>query len=245
MSIHRIEILGVPVDCVNWSSALGEVRRILRESNGPATVIAVNPEKVMQARENPELLRRLRAASMLIPDGIGVVWAAKFLGLGRMERVPGSEMMPAICEIAAAGGHGVFLFGANSEVNAKAANKLIGRYPLLRIVGQQDGYVSDAETPALIERINESQAEILFVALGSPKQEIWMEQNLHRLNIKLCQGVGGTFDVIAGTVKRAPRLFLALNLEWLYRVITNPRRIKRQLALPNFAWKVICAKLMK
>jgi len=212
-------------------------------AGGCATVFAVNPEKVMRARGNDALRECLASATLLIPDGIGVVWAVRALGLGRMARVPGSEFMPNLCARAAEKGYGVFLYGARPEVNEAAAAALAGRYPDLRIVGRQHGYMPEAETPALIRRINESGADILFVALGSPRQEDWMRQHRDSLGVKLCQGVGGTFDVLAGRVDRAPPLFLKLNLEWLYRLMREPRRLFRQTALVAFAARVLAAKL--
>ncbi|MBI3802951.1 MAG: WecB/TagA/CpsF family glycosyltransferase [Nitrospirae bacterium] len=211
--------------------------------NRPETVIAVNPEKVIKARQDPRLLSQLRRAGLLIPDGIGVVLAARFLRLGRMDRVPGSELMPAICERAAQKGYSIFLFGGSPEVNAQTAEVLRKRLPQIRIVGRQHGYVAEEEMPAVIGKINASGAEILFVALGSPKQELWMERYLPELRIKVCQGVGGTFDVLSGRVKRAPLFFRRLHLEWFYRLASQPKRLVRQTALPKFAFLVLRQKV--
>ena len=240
---HRVSILGVPVDCVDWQLAMKQAAELIACGSEAKAIIAVNPEKVIQAGKNPRLLAQLRRAGLLIPDGIGVVMAARLMGLGRMERVPGSEMMPALCALAAEKGYAVFLFGAAEDVNAKAAAALQARYPMLRIAGRQNGYVKAEDLPDLIARINASGAQLLFIALGSPKQEIWMEENLPKLSsVRVCQGVGGTFDVLAGNVRRAPALFRALNLEWFYRLVTNPRRIRRQASLPLFAWRVLKAR---
>ena len=242
LDIPRVSILGVPVDVVDWPQALDAVAALVERSGPPATVIAINPEKVMAAGGDHRLLKQISAAGLLIPDGVGVVWAARFLGLGRMERVPGSEMMPAICALAAVRGYKVFLFGAKEDTNARCGEVLRKTYPGLQIVGRQDGYLNDDAMLELVATINASGAEILFVALGSPRQELWMERYLPLLNIKVCQGVGGTFDVVAGNVKRAPEIFRALNLEWLYRLITNPGRAGRQRVLPVFVWRVVKSK---
>jgi N-acetylglucosaminyldiphosphoundecaprenol N-acetyl-beta-D-mannosaminyltransferase len=241
-NISRISILGVPVDAVDWPAALDAVAALIHRDGPPATVIAINPEKVMAANKDPRLLKQISEAGLLIPDGVGVVWASQFLGLGHMERVPGSEMMPAICALAAKQGFKVFLFGAKEETNARCVEILKQTYPGLQVAGRQNGYVDETAMPELISRINASGAQILFVALGSPRQELWMETNLPKLNVKVCQGVGGTFDVIAGNVKRAPAVFRALNLEWFYRLVTNPSRAGRQKVLPVFAWQVIKSK---
>jgi N-acetylglucosaminyldiphosphoundecaprenol N-acetyl-beta-D-mannosaminyltransferase len=238
---ERIEILGVPVDCLTWQTALAAVESHL-DTSGPARgIVAVNPEKVMRAQRDAQLLDDLRRNHLLIPDGIGVVVAARLLGLGRMERVPGSELMPKICEIAERRGLGVYLFGARQEVNDKAAAALARRYPRLRIAGRHHGYGSEADMERVVGSINASGAAVLFLALGSPRQELWMGRYLGRLEVRLCQGVGGTFDVLAGTVKRAPRAFIRLHLEWLYRLLCDPRRLSRQSALPKFALRVLSA----
>jgi len=239
MEIKRGELLGVPVDCVDRTTALQAVERMIASGRQARAVIAVNPEKIMQVRGNPHLLRQLKSAGLLIPDGIGVVWAARILGIVKMERVPGSELMPAICALAARKGYRFFLFGARPDINAKAAAVLQERYPGLQVAGRQDGYLAADDMPALIERINGSGAHVLFVALGSPKQEMWMETFLPKLKIKVCQGVGGSFDVIAGTVKRAPEPFLDWHLEWFYRLMTQPKRARRQMVLPVFAWRIL------
>jgi N-acetylglucosaminyldiphosphoundecaprenol N-acetyl-beta-D-mannosaminyltransferase len=239
----RIDLLGVPVDCVDMERALDFLIDHVAHGTGCATVFAVNPEKIMRARRDEGLRTLLASATLLIPDGIGAVLAARVLGLGRFGRVPGSELMPNLCERAAAQGYSVFLFGARPEVNEEAAAALVRRFPALRIAGRQHGYVEEADMPALVERINASSADILFVALGSPRQEAWMHRHASDLRVKVAQGVGGTLDVIAGRVNRAPPLFLALNLEWLYRLLREPRRIWRQRALVAFVWAVAKRKI--
>lgn len=241
MKANRIKILGVPVDCVDMSGALDEVDAMIAGTTGN-TVFAVNPEKVMKALDDPALLQHLENAGLLIPDGVGVVFASRLLRLGTMKRVPGSELMPAICERATIKGYKIFLFGAAHEVSDAVARILPSRYPGLKVVGNQHGFLSDVDMPDLVDRINASGAEVLFVALGSPKQEEWMARYLPQLKIRVCQGVGGTFDVIAGKVKRAPVFWRRIHLEWLYRLLSDPKRLMRQKALPKFAWRVLLAK---
>ena len=188
MKPKRVEVLGVPVDCVDMNDALDYVDELI-EGDHAVSIIAVNPEKVIKAGVEPDLLAQLRDAGMLIPDGIGVVWAASYLGLGNMGRVPGSELMPAICERAVVKGYRVFLYGAKPGVNTAAVAKLRETLPGLQIVGHHHGYVSEAEMPALIEEINASGAQILFVALGSPGQELWMKAHMPGLtSVRVCQG---------------------------------------------------------
>lgn len=243
MKTKRIEILGVPLDCVTMSEALDCAESMIR-SEHRCTILAVNPEKVMRAKQDNRLLGQLRDASLLIPDGIGVVFAARLLGLGYAERVPGSELMPKLCEQAALKGYTVFLFGASEEVNRKVVTRLQEEYPGLRIVGSQHGYVKEKDMPWVISSINEACPDVLFVALGSPAQELWIARYLSQLKVKVCQGVGGTFDVIAGQARRAPKSFRRLHLEWFYRLASDPRRLRRQTALPLFAYHVLKCKFM-
>ena len=238
MDINRVEVLGIPVDCVNMSQSIDVVDQLI-SGECATSIIAVNPEKVIKAQTDSRLLNCLNEAGLLIPDGIGLVVAVKILGLGNLSRVPGAELMPAICERAAEKGYSIFLFGAEPDVNLKAREVLQVKYPDLQIAGGQDGYVSEKNMPQLINDINESGAQILFIALGSPRQELWMEEYLPQLQVKVCQGVGGTFDVISGKVKRAPSVFRSLHLEWFYRLASQPRRLLRQTALPRFVVMII------
>ena len=243
MAQKRVEVLSVPVDCLDWHRTLEIVEQDLLAGGPAKAVIAVNPEKVIRAQRDSELMSGLRNAALLIPDGIGIVLAARLLGLGRMQRVAGAELMPKICAIAARRGQGIYLFGAAPQVNEKAAAALQRAYPGLKIAGRHHGYVPEGEMDRVVQDINDCGAEILFLALGSPRQEQWMARHLPRTRVRLCQGVGGTFDVLAGEVKRAPAAFIHLNLEWLYRLLSQPRRLLRQTALPRFAMQVAGALL--
>lgn len=234
-SIRRMNVLGAPVDCVDMSRALDYVDAAVA-GDRPCAIVAVNPEKVMRAREDEVLRRLLWSAGLLIPDGIGVVLAARLLGGGPISRVPGAELMPAICRLAAERGYSVFLYGAAERVNSAAAAALTRAYPDLRIVGRQHGYLSNTEMPQVVAAINECRPDVLFVALGSPRQEIWLARHLPQLQVKVCQGVGGTFDVLAGNVSRAPAFFRRAGLEWFYRLLRQPSRASRQTALPRFVW---------
>lgn len=238
MKPKRIDILGTPVDCVTMAGALAFANEMI-SAGCPHNILAVNPEKVMRAQTDPALRALLNAADLLIPDGIGVVLAARLLHHASLERVPGSELMPLLCEQAATRHQSVFLYGAKPDVVDRAAIALTSTYPELHIAGTQHGFLPDGQMPALIERINTSGAAILFVALGSPRQEEWIMHHKPQLTVGIIQGVGGTFDVLAGTAQRAPALWRSYHLEWLYRLLSNPSRASRQLALPLFAFGVL------
>ncbi len=238
MKPKRVELLGAPVDCVSMEQAVEWVEELLA-TNRANSVIAVNPEKVMKASREPALLQQLQAASLLIPDGIGVVLGVRLLGLGKIERVPGAELMPRLCERAAQKGYKVFLFGGSPSVNELATAKLRVQYEGINVVGSRHGYLRDDEMPTLIAELNARSPDLLFVALGSPRQEMWMTKYLPMLNVKVCQGVGGTFDVMAGRVHRAPLIFRTMHLEWFYRLLAQPNRLLRQAALPLFAFHIL------
>lgn len=239
MKLERIRILGVPVDAVNFHQALSWVDQAVAEK-GHKRIIAVNPEKIMAARKDPALFEFLEQSDLLIPDGIGVVKAARILRLAKMERVAGSDLMPEICRLAAEKGYKIFIYGSKEEVNAKARRILQKRYQRLNIVGWSHGYVPENQMETLVDRINRSGAQILFIALGSPGQEKWLLKYGPRLEtVRVSQGIGGTLDTIAGNVRRAPLVFRKMNLEWFYRLITNPKRAKRQGVLPLFALLVL------
>lgn len=222
------------------TAATGAVRAMLSRDSGRSNIIlSVNPEKVIVAQKQPNLLSILRDADLLVPDGIGVVMAAQILGLATMRRVPGAELMPEICKLAVETSSRVFLYGAKPDVVTRTAIILRARYPGLQIVGTQDGYLPDTQMEALIGRINALRTDVLFVALGSPRQEQWINRYRDRLRVRVCQGVGGTFDAICGNPRRAPQSFRRLNLEWFYRLVTQPQRAHRQAALPKFAAKVL------
>ena len=243
MKFERIEVLGVPLDLVNMSGALVVAESLI---NGDATagcVLAVNPEKVIALRKDKWLLEFFRDAALLIPDGIGVVWAAQTLSGTKFDRVPGADLMQNLCALAAEKGYKVFFYGANEEVSAKAVDILKVRYAGLEVVGRQNGYVHQAEMDAMVDEINVSGAQILFVALGSPRQEKWVAEYGGRLQVKVIQGIGGTLDTITGHVKRSPESWQRLNLEWFYRLVKEPKRIRRQIVLPLFAFMVLKQKI--
>ena len=240
MNAKRIEILGVPVDCVTMQDAVATAEQMIAGERPAGYIMAVNPEKVVSASSDPAILGQLRSAALLIPDGIGIVIAARLFGLAHLSRVPGAELMPRLCEMAARRGYPVFLYGAKPEIIQEAASALQRDFSGLRIAGTQHGYVTAEEMSALVERINASGAKLLFVALGSPRQENWMARHFSQLTtICVCQGVGGTFDVLSGRIARAPRFFQILGLEWFYRFIKQPTRLPREINRFRFGFRVL------
>ncbi|MBN2034953.1 MAG: WecB/TagA/CpsF family glycosyltransferase [Deltaproteobacteria bacterium] len=242
----RLPILDIWVDPVNRDEAIERVRGFLRNGNRPHSVFASNPEKQFTVPRDPELYECYRRADLLLPDGIGMVKAARLLYGADLSRVPGSEFIFDLCKVAQEEEKGVFVYGAKEEVNAGSCEVLVERFPGLKIVGRANGYVKDEDMPELIERINESGAAVLFLALGSPIQEKWFAEHKDKLiSVRVVQAVGGTLDTIGGNVKRAPEFWRRHNLEWLYRLLSEPGRISRQWVLPIFALLVAVAWLKK
>lgn len=243
--MERVRVLGSPVDVADMDEALAFVGKSLQEKAMGKYILAVNPEKVFALKQNPFLLDMFEKAALLVPDGIGIVKAIRLLHKKKVKRVAGADLMQKICEQAATARHTVFLYGGSEDVNKKAVEVLLKRYPGLKIAGRSNGYVTPEDMATLIRKINESGSDILFIGLGSPKQEQWIAENLPKLQVKICQGIGGTLDTIAGTVKRAPVVFQKMGLEWLYRLINEPHRFRRQLALPKFALLVLKERFKK
>ena len=178
---------------------------------------------------------------MIIPDGSGVILASKILGTPlKKGKVAGVDLGWNLIKAAAEKGYGLYMLGGKPGVAEKAAANLKEMYPSLKISGYADGYFKDDET--VIEKINESGADILFVALGVPKQELWMSKNRDKLKVRLMAGLGGSVDIYAGEAKRAPKIFIKLGLEWLYRLLREPKRIGRMMKLPKFVFGTIFAK---
>ena len=225
--------------------ALEKVVEFVEKGARAHTIFATNPEKNFSVPKDQFLYDCFKNADLLIPDGIGMVLAARVLYGEKIERVPGCEFMQEICKLGADKGYRIFIYGAKKEVNQGAVEKLQQRHPAIKIVGNVDGYLPDEKMPELIEQINSSKAQILFLALGSPRQEKWFAKYKDQLkNVRVCQGIGGTLDVLTGNVKRAPDIFCKLGLEWFYRLMAEPKRLIRQRVLPLFAAQVLWARVV-
>ncbi|SDJ27714.1 WecB/TagA/CpsF family glycosyltransferase [Salimicrobium halophilum] len=228
--------LGVDVAPLTYKEIIKQITKNI-EAGEPSTVIAVNPEKVMKAREDEQLRDLINGSTFQIPDGIGVVLASKWTGGAITERVTGIEMMGYLLHLAEQRRLRVFIYGAKEEVVTEAIANIKKNHPNITIAGYENGYEDDEEK--VVQHIQEAEADMLFVALGSPKQELWIRRNKERLPVKVYQGVGGSLDVWAGAVQWAPKVWRDMNLEWLYRLLSDPKRFKRQTALPKFAWEIL------
>lgn len=236
----KIDVMGVRFDNVTMDEALERAKTMLA-SEGADYVVTPNSEIVYEAMADDELKNLLNGASLVLPDGAGVVLGAKILGTPLKEKVAGVDFADRLLELLAQTGGSVYLLGSKPGVAELAAEKMVQKHPGLTIAGLADGYFKD-EGP-VIEKINAAHPDVLFVCLGAPKQERFMAAHQQALNVRLMAGLGGSLDSFAGTVKRAPQWMINCSLEWLYRLIKEPWRFRRMLRLPKFVWKVILKRI--
>ncbi|MDT0124421.1 WecB/TagA/CpsF family glycosyltransferase [Paenibacillus sp. RRE4] len=237
-SIPTVSIYGIPFSKLTMK----ETVQVLEEavlSKQPHQVITANPIMVMAALENPAIMKVMKDAEMIVPDGTGVVWAAGYCGDPVAERVPGFELLHELLRVGENYRWGVYLLGSTPEVIQETAVRLQQQYPAIRIVGYRDGFFGSAEDEQVVTSIRKAAPDLLFVARGADTQEPWIHKHKHSLQVPVMMGVGGSFDVISGKSKRAPKLFQKLRLEWFYRLLREPSRAGRMLALPKFAVKVM------
>lgn len=233
----RVNILGVHVDAVTMAEALAQVETYMDERAG-VMVATANAEMIMRATHDKELMKILNEAALVVPDGAGTVWAAHHLGAAMPERVAGYDLAQELMRQAPAKNQRIFFFGSAPGVADKAKAKAEKLYPGINIVGTRNGFFTQKDEPAIIQQIKEAKPDLLFAALGVPKQEKWLYKYQKELNVPVSIGVGGTFDVMAGVMKRAPLWMQKAKLEWLFRGMLQPKRAGRLLALPKFVLKV-------
>jgi N-acetylglucosaminyldiphosphoundecaprenol N-acetyl-beta-D-mannosaminyltransferase len=236
-----IELLGIPVHDVTMDETVAWIGRWIAQG-GAHQIATVNPEFLVKAREDPAFARVLRRASLCIPDGFGVVWAARLRGRRLRERVAGSDLVPRLAHEAAEQGWRVFFLGAAPGVAERAAAILSTRYPDLKVAGCYPGSPAGEEEDAIVNRVRAAHADLLLVAYGAPNQDLWLGRNLSRTGAPVGIGVGGSFDFVAGVSRRAPRWIQRIGLEWLYRLAREPQRWRRQLALPKFVALILLGR---
>lgn len=241
MALGRAHVCGIAVDpCEGVEDACD---RLFDGQNRPRTgvVLSVNPEFIVAARAEPRLVALAKAARFAYPDGIGVVMALLLRGVHTV-RVPGVDLWERVNARAARSRTKVFLVGARSEIVARTAKRLAAEYPGLQIVGFRDGYFPPEAAPDVLAEIKAAAPSLVAVALGMPYQELFIAAAVRVHPDALYMGVGGTFDIYSGAVRRAPRLWRQAGLEWLYRLLTQPHRWRRFLRLPTFVWMLLTAR---
>lgn len=238
---ERVEILGVKVDAVTMTEAVARVQELI-SARRPAIVATANAEMLMRATHDVELFKILNAAELVVPDGAGTVWAAHYLGYEMPERVAGYDLVQELLKVAPKKSQRIFFLGSAPGIAEKAKAKAEALYEGIEIVGTRNGFFTVDDEAEIITQIRNSRADILLAALGVPKQEKWLAAHKSELNVPVSIGVGGTLDVMAGAVRRAPKWMQRAKLEWLFRAMLQPSRAGRLIALPKFVLKVHASK---
>ncbi|MEM7130062.1 MAG: WecB/TagA/CpsF family glycosyltransferase [Chloroflexota bacterium] len=247
----QVNILGVHIDCVDFVETLTLIQQWLeadpratnRELKITHQICTVNPEFIIDARRDGNFAEVLAQASLCVPDGIGILLAARFFGIQLHERVTGSDGIYRISQRAAKRGWRLFLLGAAPGVAEHAARILQSQYPLLNVVGTYSGTPQDEEWPLIQGELTNTAPDILFVAFGHPYQDLWIAKHRKELPVRVAIGVGGAFDFVAGVVPRAPQWMRQSGLEWFYRLLCQPSRIGRMMKLPVFIGLVLRQRL--
>lgn len=236
----KIDVMGLKFDSMTMDEALSRAEVLLRGEKA-AYVVTPNAEIAYEALHDVQLREMLNGADLMLPDGAGVVLASKLLRTPVKQKVAGVDFAAGLLGILERNGQSLYLLGGKTGIGELAAQKMLEAHPQLRIAGIADGYFQD-EAP-VIAKINASSADALFVCLGAPKQERFMVQHQQELHVHLMAGLGGSLDAFAGTVQRAPAWMIRLNLEWLYRLIREPKRFRRMLRLPKYLWAVMLKRI--
>lgn len=237
----KIEILGVPIDVLTMEQAVETIDSFLLEG-GRKQIVTANAETIYRALNNPGFLQTIKSADLVTADGSGVVWAANRLGCHLPERITGIDLIHSLTKLAVKKDYSIYLLGGKPGIAQLAGQRLKRVYPGLIIVGTRHGYFSSAEEAEIRAELKLLAPSLLFVGLGSPKQEEWINRIIQELPGTVAMGVGGSFDVLSGQVPRAPLWMQKSGLEWLYRLFRQPWRLKRMSILPKFMLAVLQAK---
>jgi len=232
-----LEILGCRLDAIDADEATDRILALARQGDG-AQVVTLGTEMVVYAQGDDRFRAILNACALALCDTVGLLAVARWRGAALRDRVTGVELVDRLCGAAASAGLPVYFLGGAKGIAAEAAATLKKRYPRLAVAGARDGFFDPAEGAAVAAAIASSGARLLFVGMGSPRQEYWLAEHLRDTGCGVGVGVGGSFDVVAGRVRRAPAPVRRIGLEWLYRLVREPYRWRRQLALPRFVWLI-------
>lgn len=237
--MDKVNVLGVKVGKYSIDSAADRIMQYLKDGERRKSVFTPNSEIIMMGYKDPEFCKLLNRADILTADGIGVVYASRILKNPIETRAAGYDIACEVLAKMAPLGMSVYLFGAKPGVAQTAAENICKKYPGVVIAGCADGYFDSDKEKLIIADINEKKPDVLFVCLGAPKQEKWIDAHKGELDVGVCMGIGGSLDVFAGTAKRAPDFFVKFGIEWLYRLLKEPKRAGRMTVLPKFGLTVI------
>ncbi|MCM3668079.1 WecB/TagA/CpsF family glycosyltransferase [Mesobacillus maritimus] len=235
-----VKILGIPFITKRFNEMMDLIVDKIT-SKEKTFIVTANPEIVMQAKKNHDYFEVVQSANYVVPDGYGIILASRMLQTPIPERVTGYDITIRLLELSNQRGWKVYLLGGKKEVNDAAAASIQKDYPHVNLVGRHHGFFN-WEDGKVAKEIEDLQPDIVLVALGVPRQELWIAKHIDRFNHGIFIGVGGSIDVLAGTVKRAPKIWQALKIEWLYRLVKQPSRWRRMLALPEFVMEVLKEK---
>jgi N-acetylglucosaminyldiphosphoundecaprenol N-acetyl-beta-D-mannosaminyltransferase len=236
----RVAILGCPIDPLDMAETVERCDDLIQQG-GTSQHMAVNVAKLVAARRDPDLRSAIEGSALVSADGQGIVLAARLLGRPLPERVAGIDLMQELLALAERRGYRVYVLGARSDVLERAAAVIDERHPRLQWAGRRDGYFEPAEEPEVCAEIRRSRPDMLFVAMGTPRKETFLAANADALGTPLLVGVGGAVDVLAGLTRRAPLAWQRLGLEWLYRLLQEPRRMFRRYAVSNARFAMMLA----
>ena len=240
-NLEAVPLHGLIVHRVSMQETLEAIDRFI-SSREPSHVVTLDSSMCVIARDDPALMDIVCHAQLVTPDSAGVLWACRRLGTPLKERVSGVEIVDRLCSLSPTRGYRLFFFGSAPGVAQAAAERMRVRYPGCQVVGTRDGFFTPEQEPEIVEQIKMARPDILCVALGIPRQEKWIHRFREELRVPVLIGVGGTFDVYSGRVKRAPVWMQRLNLEWLYRLLKNPRKIGKVMTLPKFVLMTLRAQ---
>jgi len=234
------DIAGVDVDNVSEDDAIAAIERLV-DAGGSHYAAVVNAAKIVAATKDEKLKRILLEADLVTADGMSVVWASRILSTPLKQRVTGIDLFERLVACSAALGWAVYFLGARDESVRGTVEHLTGRYPELLVAGHRNGFFEASESAEVASAIRDSSADLLFVALGSPAQEYWIAENVGPTGVRFALGVGGSFDHVSGLARRAPEWMRRSGLEWLYRLVREPRRLWRRYLIGNsvFLWLII------
>jgi len=235
---RRVDILGIGVDPVTMNDALNIMQGYIAE-RVPRLIVTADAAGIVAAQSDAQWRSILETADLVTPDSVGVLWAAERRGDAMPERVSGVDMVEAFVKSSAVNKNRIYFLGAAPGIAASARDSLSKKYPGANIVGVQDGFFGEAETNLIVEKVRDARPDVLFVAMGIPKQEKFIKDHMYEIGAPVNMGVGGSFDVLSGSVKRAPAWLQRLQLEWLWRLIQNPKKWRKVAALPKFWWLVL------
>jgi N-acetylglucosaminyldiphosphoundecaprenol N-acetyl-beta-D-mannosaminyltransferase len=236
--LKTIPLLKVRVHDVDMREALAIFDEFI-QSRTPHHIITLDASMCVMAEKDSKLRKIIEKSDLITPDSVGVLWACKRMGKSLRERVSGVELVEMLCSLSHDKQYRLFFFGSAPGVAEQAAEKMRLKYPGCMIVGTHNGFFTEKDSNAIITQIQNAKPDILCVALGIPKQEMWISEHIQELGVPICIGVGGTLDVLSGNVRRAPMWMRKLSLEWLHRLISNPKKIGKVMTLPKFVMLIL------